>query len=66
MQVYALQMEIKDVQSEFEQDRSDYLETIRRQEQQINLLNMILEKVQPCIRRDSNYYNIDKIKRTAM
>ncbi|CAH8574554.1 unnamed protein product [Schistosoma bovis] len=64
--VYALQMEIKDVQSEFEQDRSDYLETIRRQEQQINLLNMILEKVQPCIRRDSNYYNIDKIKRTAM
>ncbi|CAH8558044.1 unnamed protein product [Schistosoma intercalatum] len=64
--VYALQMEIKDVQSEFEQDRSDYLETIRRQEQQINLLNMILEKVQPCIRRDSNYYNIDKIKRTAI
>ncbi|VDP31527.1 unnamed protein product [Schistosoma margrebowiei] len=64
--IYALQMEIKDVQSEFEQDRSDYLETIRRQEQQINLLNMILEKVQPCIRRDNNYYNIDKIKRTAM
>ncbi|CAH8587021.1 unnamed protein product [Schistosoma rodhaini] len=63
--VHELQMEIKDVQSEFEQDRSDHLETIRRQEQQINLLNMILEKVQPFIRRDSNYYNIDKIKRTA-
>ncbi|CAH8853803.1 unnamed protein product [Trichobilharzia szidati] len=63
--VYALQMEIKDIQSEFEQDRSDYLETIRRQQNQINLLNMILDKVQPCIRRDSNYHNIDKIKRTA-
>ncbi|CAH8522665.1 unnamed protein product [Schistosoma turkestanicum] len=64
--VYALQTEIKDVQSEFERDRSDYLETIRRQQQQINLLNMILEKIQPCIRRDSNYHNIDKIKRTAI
>ncbi|TNN21180.1 Osmotic avoidance abnormal protein [Schistosoma japonicum] len=63
--MYALQMELKDIQSEFEQDRSDYLETIRRQQQQIHLLNMILEKVQPCIRRDCNYHNIDKIKRTA-
>ncbi|VDQ06658.1 unnamed protein product [Trichobilharzia regenti] len=58
-------MEIKDIQSEFEQDRSDYLETIRRQQNQINLLNMILDRVQPCIRRDSNYHNLDKIKRTA-
>ncbi|CAH8562322.1 unnamed protein product [Heterobilharzia americana] len=43
--VYALQMEIKDIQSEFEQDRNDYLETIRRQQHQINLLNMILDKI---------------------
>ncbi|CAH8591543.1 unnamed protein product [Heterobilharzia americana] len=63
--VYALQMEIKDIQSEFEQDRNDYLETIRRQQHQINLLNMILDKIQPCIRRNCNYHDIDKIKRTA-
>ena len=58
-------MEIKDIQSEFEQDRCDYLDTIRRQQLQITLLNTIIEKIQPCIRRDSNYFNLDKIKRMA-
>lgn len=56
------QSEIDDLQTEFERDREDYLETIRKQEQMIKLQQQILDKIQPCIRRDCNYYNIDKIR----
>lgn len=56
------QSEIDDLQAEFERDREDYLETIRKQEQMIKLQQQILDKIQPCIRRDCNYYNIDKIR----
>ncbi len=31
-------------------------------EQKLQLQQQILEKVQPCLRRDCNYYNLDKIK----
>ncbi|KAA3676052.1 kinesin family member 17 [Paragonimus westermani] len=61
----SLKMELNDIQSEFEQDRTDYLDTIRRQQRQIELLQAIMDRVQPCIRRDSNYHNLDKIKRMA-
>lgn len=56
------QSEIDDLQTEFERDREDYLETIRKQEQIIKLQQQILDKIQPCIRRDCNYYNIDKVR----
>lgn len=64
-QTMSLQSELNDIQSEFEQDRSDYLDTIRRQQRQIDLLQAILDRVQPCIRRDSNYHNIDRVKRVS-
>ncbi len=51
----ALTTEIKDIQQEFERDRGDLLETIREQEQKLILLQQILEKVQPTIRKDCNY-----------
>ena len=60
--IIALERDVSDLQSEFEQDRTDYLETIRRQEQQVKLNSQILEKIQPCIRRDCNYSNIERIK----
>ena len=56
------QSEIDDLQTEFERDREDYLETIRKQEQIIKLQQQILDKIQPCIRRDCNYCNIDKVR----
>ncbi|XP_001629592.2 kinesin-like protein KIF17 isoform X2 [Nematostella vectensis] len=56
------QVEIDDLQEEFERDREDYLDSIRKQEQTIKLQQQIIDKIQPCIRRDCNYYNIDKIK----
>ncbi|XP_077548507.1 osmotic avoidance abnormal protein 3-like [Haemaphysalis longicornis] len=60
--IQALEQEVRDLQSEFETERTDYLETIRKQDQQLRLLSQILDKVQPCIRRDSNYANLEAVK----
>ena len=54
-QVKALNIEIRDLQQEFEDDRTDYLDTIRKQDKQLILLQQILERVQPTIRKDTNY-----------
>ncbi|XP_072045040.1 osmotic avoidance abnormal protein 3-like isoform X2 [Amphiura filiformis] len=60
--VRAAECEISDLNSEFEFERIDYLDTIRKQEKQLKLFQQILDKVHPCLRRDCNYYNMDKIK----
>ena len=53
--IKAMNDEIRDLQQEFEDDRSDYLDTIRRQDQQLKLLQQIVEKIQPTIRKECNY-----------
>ncbi|XP_070382537.1 osmotic avoidance abnormal protein 3-like isoform X4 [Dermacentor albipictus] len=60
--IQTLEQEVRDLQREFETERTDYLETIRRQDQQLRLLSQILDKVQPCIRRDSNYADLEAVK----
>ena len=62
MQLEASQQENVDLASEFEFDRIDYLDTIRKQEQRLKLLQSIIDKIHPCLRRDCNYANLDKIK----
>ncbi|CAD5226821.1 unnamed protein product [Bursaphelenchus xylophilus] len=64
--VRALEAEIHDLQGEFELDRLDYLETIRKQDKQLKLLLQIFERVQPAIRKDSNYHDLHKIKKEAI
>ncbi|XP_054427419.1 kinesin-like protein KIF17 [Pteronotus mesoamericanus] len=61
----AAEVEIKDLQSEFELEKIDYLATIRRQERDSMLFLQLLEQVQPLIRRDCNYSNLEKIRREA-
>lgn len=61
-QIESLEREIIDLQAEFEFDRVDYLDTIRKQERQIKLLDAIIARIHPCLRRDCNYYNIDRIR----
>ena len=61
-QIESLEREIIDLQSEFEFDRIDYLDTIRKQERHIMLLDAIIARIQPCLRRDCNYYNLDRIR----
>ncbi|XP_066296014.1 osmotic avoidance abnormal protein 3-like isoform X2 [Branchiostoma lanceolatum] len=58
----AAEIDIIDLQSEFEFERIDYLSTIREQEKQLKLLNSLVDKIHPLLRRDSNYSNLDKIK----
>ncbi|XP_077867468.1 osmotic avoidance abnormal protein 3-like isoform X1 [Saccoglossus kowalevskii] len=60
--VKAAQIEITDLQSEFEFERIDYLDSIRKQDRQIKMFQQLLEKIQPLIRRDCNYSNLDRIK----
>ncbi|XP_033638338.1 kinesin-like protein KIF17 [Asterias rubens] len=60
--VRGAEIEITDLNSEFEFERIDYLDTIRKQEKQVKMMQQILDKVQPCLRRDCNYYNLDKVK----
>uniref|UniRef100_A0A8C0XMA4 Kinesin-like protein n=1 Tax=Castor canadensis TaxID=51338 RepID=A0A8C0XMA4_CASCN len=61
----AAEVEIKDLQSEFELEKIDYLATIRRQERDSMLLQQLLEQVQPLIRRDCNYSSLEKIRRES-
>ena len=56
------QIEAFDLQGEFETERQDYLESIRKLERQLQLQNQIIDRMQPCMRRDCNYYNIDKVR----
>lgn len=58
-------MEIKDLQSEFELEKIDYLATIRRQERDFLLFQQLLEQVQPLIRRDCNYSNLERVRRES-
>jgi len=55
-------MEIQDLNEEFENQRQSYHADLRDQQLQIDLLTAILDRIQPTIRRDCNYYNLDKIK----
>ena len=54
-QVKALNTEISDIQEEFQNDRDEYLETIRNLEQQEKLLQQIIDRLLPTVRKDCNY-----------
>jgi hypothetical protein len=61
-----LENEVKDLQQEFEKEREDLLDTIRKNEKQIKLIVKILQKIQPIIPHDSNYYNLDKVQSVSI
>uniref|UniRef100_A0A0N5BCT8 Kinesin-like protein n=1 Tax=Strongyloides papillosus TaxID=174720 RepID=A0A0N5BCT8_STREA len=58
--------EIKDIQSEFEIDRLDYLDTIRKQNRQLKLLNQIIDKAQNYFKKDPLLCNLEKLKKNAI
>ncbi|XP_050432495.1 osmotic avoidance abnormal protein 3 [Adelges cooleyi] len=57
--------EIADIQSEFENERTDYLETVRKQERLIKLQSQILDKIVPTLSKECNYSNIERLKEDA-
>ncbi|CAJ1050164.1 kinesin-like protein KIF17 isoform X2 [Xyrichtys novacula] len=62
----AAKLEIRDLQAEFEVERNDYLATIRRLEREGQLLQGLLERMVPLVRRDCNYSNLDRLKKEAV
>ncbi|XP_038147165.1 kinesin-like protein KIF17 [Cyprinodon tularosa] len=62
----AAKLEISDLQAEFELERNDYLANIRRLERESQLLNSLLERMVPLVRRDCNYSNLDCVKKEAV
>ncbi|KAM9814306.1 kinesin-like protein KIF17 [Neosynchiropus ocellatus] len=62
----AAKLEIRDLQSEFEAERNDYLMSIRRLEREGQLLHELLERMAPLVRRDCNYSSLDRLKREAV
>ncbi|KAK9884297.1 hypothetical protein WA026_005249 [Henosepilachna vigintioctopunctata] len=64
--VKSLEKEIKDLQSEFEVERGDYLETIRKQNRKLTLLSQISEKIAGTLKKDCNYSNLEAIMEQAV
>lgn len=57
--------ETKDLQVEFETERQALNDDIRDQRKHVMFMEAVLAKIMPVIRRDCNYYNIDRIKAQA-
>ncbi|XP_041944035.1 kinesin-like protein KIF17 isoform X3 [Alosa sapidissima] len=61
----AARLEIRDLQSEFERERDDYLGSIRRLERDGELLQGLLERMATLVRRDCNFSNVERLRREA-
>jgi len=62
----AFEREIKDLQREFETERTDYLETIRRQDRSLQLAQQITAKMAPLVKPECNYSDVERIKAEAI
>ncbi len=60
--IRALEREIVDIQGEFQLDRADYLESIRRLEKRNKFYEQFFEKITPILRRDGRAWDIDQIR----
>uniref|UniRef100_A0AC35TYJ1 Kinesin motor domain-containing protein n=1 Tax=Rhabditophanes sp. KR3021 TaxID=114890 RepID=A0AC35TYJ1_9BILA len=65
-QVKLYEREIKDIQSEFEIDRLDYLDTIRKQDRQLKMLTQIIDKAHHLLKKDPLFSNLEKLKKNAI
>ncbi|KAF5281686.1 hypothetical protein FQA39_LY17707 [Lamprigera yunnana] len=64
--VKSLEKEINDIQSEFQVERNDYLETIRKLNQTTKLWSQISEKLCGTLKNESNYKDLEAIKEQAI
>jgi kinesin family member 17 len=60
--IRGLEREITDIQAEFQLDREDYLETIRKLEKSNKFYEQLVEKAMAHLRRDGRMWDIDVIK----
>lgn len=57
---------MSDLQSEFQLDRADYLETIRRLDKNLKFYQQLIDKALPVLRRDGRFWDVDAIKADAV
>lgn len=60
--IRSFEREIVDLQGEFQLDRADYLESMRRLEKRNKFYEQFIEKISPILKRDGRVWNIDYIK----
>lgn len=60
--IRALEREIEDLHSEFQLERADYLESIRKSEQSMRFYQQLLERALPFLRRDNRFWDVDDIR----
>jgi hypothetical protein len=58
----ALEREIRDLYSEFQLERMDFLDTIRNQDQTVRWFEAFVGNVLPILSRDVNYADLEKIR----
>ena len=58
--------ETRDLSAEFQRERQDMLDDIRRLTQQLKLNETVLKTIQPTVRRSCNYYDIDRVKKQSV
>ena len=63
--IKASRQETKDLNEEFEREREMMLDDMRKQNQQLKFQQAVIDRIVPLIRRDCNYFNIDKIRAVA-
>lgn len=60
--IRVLEREIEDLHSEFQLERADYLESIRKLEQGSRFYQQLTERALPIIRRDNRFWDVDDIR----
>ncbi|XP_049845788.1 osmotic avoidance abnormal protein 3 isoform X1 [Schistocerca gregaria] len=65
MKIRELECENSDLQGEFQKERTDYLETIRKLSRELKLYQQITEKIVPTLRKECNYSDLEAIKKEA-
>lgn len=60
--IRALEREIEDLHSEFQLERADYCESIRKLEQGHRFYQQLTERALPIIRRDNRFWDVDDIR----
>lgn len=61
-----MEREVSDLQSEFQLDRTDYLESIRRLEQNLKFYHQLIEKALPILRKDGRYWDLEAIRSVSV
>lgn len=61
-----MEREVSDLQSEFQLDRTDYLETIRKLEKNLKFYQQLIELSLPYLRKSGRLWDPEAIKRDSI